>query len=331
MRTETNRYMRDKNEYENAMKRQGFRKHKKRGAWIKDGLGMFLTNTSDFDENDNYLDIMKTDQFYQGYLEMGCELVLGPAVATTADGKTHGRHAVYLKNYQEYFEKLEEIYQERHKNDTLPKSISEERKQETASTPEEVNNDSEENEIDKITAQFQRIANNYELARKHSMIGFGFNMEDMIDTAIDNLYSLEKEVAEKHQGKELYDIICSLQTNLTGIESWKTHIIYALETSLFDQIAKDKQTAPSDKINTNIAYGYTALNERGSSDISDFVERVNTYPLEERCAIITGIAKQYADKNTELPNSAVTMFHNIREGIFQEIFSDQSMKNIVKQ
>ena len=52
-------------EYENVMEKQGFRKHKKRGAWIKDGLGMFLTNTSDFDENDNYLDIMKTHQFYQ--------------------------------------------------------------------------------------------------------------------------------------------------------------------------------------------------------------------------------------------------------------------------
>lgn len=329
MRTKTNRYMREKNEYENAMERQGFRKHKKRGAWIKGGLGMFLTNTSDFDENDNYLDIMKTDQFYQGYLEMGCELVLGPAVATTADGKTHGRHAVYLKNYQEYFEKLEEIYQERHKNDTLPKSISEERKQETASTPEEVNNDSEENEIDKITAQFQRIANNYEMARKHSM--FGFNMEGIIDTAINNLYSLEKEVAEKYQGKELYDIICSLQDNLTGIESCKTHIIYALETSLFDQIAKDKQIAPSDKINSDIAYGCTTLKERDSNGISDFVERVNSYPIEERCAIITGIAKQYADKKLELPGEAVTMFHNIREGIFQETFSDQSTKNIVKQ
>ena len=298
-------------EYENVMEKQGFRKHKKRGAWIKDGLGMFLTNTSDFDENDNYLDIMKTHQFYQGYLEMGCELVLGPAVATTAAGKTYGRHAVYIKNYQEYFKKLEEIYQE------------------TAPTPEEVNKDSEENEIDKITAQFQRIADNYEMARKHSM--FGFNMEGIIDTAINNLYSLEKEVAEKYQGKELYDIICSLQDNLTGIESCKTHIIYALETSLFDQIAKDKQTAPSDKINTNIAYGYTTLNERNSKGISDFVERVNSYPIEERCAIITGIAKQYADKKLELPNMTVTMFHNIREGIFQETFSDQSTKNIVKQ
>ena len=163
------------------------------------------------------------------------------------------------------------------------------------------------------------------------MIGVGFNMEDMIDTAIDNLYSLEQEVTENHQGKELYDIIGSLQTNLTGIESCKNHIIYALESSLFEQIAKDKQIAPSDKINTNIAYGYTTLKKGDSNDISDFVERVNSYPIEERCAIITGIAKQYADKNTELPNSAVTMFHNIREGIFQEIFSDQSMKNIVKQ
>lgn len=298
-------------EYENVMEKQGFRKHKKRGAWIKDGLGMFLTNTSDFDENDNYLDIMKTHQFYQKYLEMGCELVLGPAVAPTASGKTYDRHAVYIKNYQEYFKKLEEIYQE------------------TAPTPEEVNKDSEENEIDKITAQFQRIANNYEMARKHSM--FGFNMEGIIDTAINNLYSLEKEVAEKYQGKELYDIICSLQDNLTGIESCKTHIIYALETSLFDQIAKDKQIAPSDKINSDIAYGCTTLKERDSNGISDFVERVNSYPIEERCAIITGIAKQYADKNLELPNMTVTMFHNIREGIFQETFSDQSTKNIVKQ
>lgn len=325
----TNRYTRDKIEYENAMEKQGFRKHKKRGAWIKDGLGMFLTNTSDFDENDNYLDIMKTHQFYHGYLEMGCELVLGPAVATTAAGKTYDRHAVYIKNYQEYFKKLEEIYQEKHKNDTLPKSISEERKKETAPTPEEVNKDSEENEIDKITAQFQRIADNYEMDRKHSM--FGFNMEGIIDTAIDNLYSLEKEVAEKYQGKELYDIICSLEDNLTGIESCKTHIIYALETSLFDQIAKDKQIAPSDKINSDIAYGYTTLNERDSNSMRDFVERVNSYPIEERCAIITGIAKQYADKKLELPNMTVTIFHNIREGIFQETFSDQSTKNIVKQ
>ena len=325
-----NEDMRNKTEFENAMAKQGFRKHKNRGVWIKDGLGMFVTNTSDFDENDNYLDIMKTRQFYQGYLEMGCELVLGPAVATAND-KIYSKHAVYIKNYQEYLKKLEEIYQERHKNDTLPKPIPEVRKQEIAPTPEEVNNDSKENEIDKIVAQFQRIANNYELARKHSMIGVGFNMEDMIDTAIDNLYSLEQEVTENHQGKELYDIIGSLQTNLTGIESCKNHIIYALESSLFEQIAKDKQIAPSDKINTNIAYGYTTLKKGDSNDISDFVERVNSYPIEERCAIITGIAKQYADKNTELPNSAVTMFHNIREGIFQEIFSDQSMKNIVKQ
>lgn len=327
-----NKYMRDKIEYENAMERQGFRKYKKNSSvWIKDGLGMFLTNTSDFDENDNYLDIMKTHQFYQYFLERGCELVLGPAVATTANGKIYDKHAVYIKNYQEYLEKQEEIYQERHKNDTLPKPIPEVRKQETASTPEEVNKDSEENEIDKITAQFQRIGNNYEMARKHSMIGLGFNMEDIIDTAINNLYSLEKEVAEKYQGKELYDIICSLQDNLTGIESWKTHIIYALETSLFDQIAKDKQIAPSDKINSDIAYGYTALNERDSNSIRGFAERVNSYPIEERCAIITGIAKQYADKKLELPSMTVTMFHNIREGIFQETFSDQSTKNIVKQ
>ena len=101
--------------------------------------------------------------------------------------------------------------------------------------------------------------------------------------------------------------------------------------SITKPIAKDKQTAPSDKINTNIAYGYTTLNERNSKGISDFVERVNSYPIEERCAIITGIAKQYADKKLELPNMTVTMFHNIREGIFQETFSDQSTKNIVKQ
>lgn len=206
---------------------------------------------------------------------------------------------------------------------------SEVRKQEKTPPPEEVNNDSEKSEIDKIIAQFQQIIDNYETVRKYAK--FRGNRGYIVDREIINLYELEQEVTEKHQGKKLYDIISSLQTTLTGIESCKTHILHTLETSLFEQIAKDRQTAPSGKINANIAYGIVTLKERDSNGISDFIERVNTYPLEERCAIITGIAKQYEEENRLLSREAVTMFHNIREEIFKATFSNSPIKNRVKQ
>lgn len=206
---------------------------------------------------------------------------------------------------------------------------SEVRKQEKTPTPEEVNHDSKKSEIDKIVVQFQQIINNYETVRKYAK--FRSNRGYIVDRAIINLYEFEQEVAQEYQKEKLYDIICSLQTTLTGIESCKTHILHTLETSLFEQIAKDRQIAPSGKINTNIAYGITTLKERNSNGISDFVERVNTYPLEERCAIITGIAKQYADENRLLSKEAVTMFHNIREELFKETFSNSPIKNRVKQ
>lgn len=186
---------------------------------------------------------------------------------------------------------------------------SEVRKQEKIPPPEEANNDSKKSEIEKIIAQFQQIIDNYETVRKYAK--FRGNRGHIVDRAIINLYELEQEVTEKHQGKKLYDIISSLQTTLTGIESCKTHILHTLETSLFEQIAKDRQTAPSGKINANIAYGIVTL--------------------KERCAIITGIAKQYADENRLLSREAVTMFHNIREEIFKATFSNSPIKNRVKQ
>lgn len=68
-------------------------------GYIKEGYGMFLTNTDKFDNNENYLEKMQNDKFYREYLNRGFELVIGPA-APAVNGQICSKSAVYIKNYE---------------------------------------------------------------------------------------------------------------------------------------------------------------------------------------------------------------------------------------
>ena len=293
----------------------GFIQDEEYRCFVKEGYGMFITNTDKFDEF-NYLEQMKKEPFYIELLEEGCDLVLGPP-SPGVIGVICCKNGVYISNYKDILRKRREKYYKKQKEEL------------------EIN-------IDEIVKTFQRLIDNYKTAIMHSV--FGINV---LDGAIDSIYKYEKEVADKYSGEYLYKIICSLKINLTGDDKAKAHIIYVLENKLYGEIFKNTVKDTSNKAMSLVKKGLNVIknyktiethtqmglnlgeyNNYAINDIYDFIDKCNKCTLEEKCQIFYGIRKYYADKNENLPKAAVTIVSSLRTTIFEEKFREKKEKRI---
>lgn len=284
------------------MEQNGFTLDSEFQCFIKEGFGMFLTNV------DAPLKQLIKKDFYLDLMAEGCQLVEGPA-APADNGKFYSEMAIYIANYKEILAKRRQT-------------------QHTTDITDDI--------IDAIAKTFQQSIDNYDLACLHGNLGI--NIEDILDTAISEIYEYEKEITKKYQGKDLYTILCNLKTSLTGNERCKNHIIYTLENSLFSQVFKDsciETSKVSDLVSkglklihdygilqehTNLGLNLTRENDITIKNIHDFIDIVNTCSLEERCAVLHGINKFYADSKSSLPESAAIIINSIRDSVFEEKF-----------
>ncbi len=310
------------------MRKNGFDYDSKFNGFVKKGYGMFLTNTNDFSEHENYLSKMCINEFYTDYIRRGYVLVVGPA-APADDGKFYSKSAVYIKNYEEIqrnnFETIKKEANNRTDINDSEKELLSKVKLNIVNNSNTLTND----EISSIIRRFQLLINNYEIAICHRFYGI-----NVYDIALEKLYSYEEEISKKYKNQDLYNILVNLKTNLTGKESCKEHIFYTLGNSLFQQVTEDNFVPSNEKIEYIISLGLSLINCQKNiqeppsnfnkdpnntiNNIDDFLEKAKECTLEEKCRILYSIDKYFSDKNRSLPKSAVSIIIGLREGIFED-------------
>ena len=298
---------------------------------------------------------MYKDDCFNYYLNRGFKLVVGPA-APADNGEFCSKSAVYIKNYEDKII-VDGLGIMASKQKNLNDSINNE-KATTNNAPvandnvksnlkEELGNGNiiTEDEISSIVGNFQRLINNYKIATMHS--SFGINV---LDIAIDSLYSYEKEILEKYNNKNLYRILCNLKHDLIEYDTCKAHIIYTLESSLLDENFNKNLKLSSNNIESSVAEclriinNYSTIqkhcalglnlndeNDSAINSIDEFIEKANNFSLEERYGILYGIDKYFSDKNSGLPDSAVKIINTLRDKILEEKYGKQLVNSSKKK
>lgn len=343
----------DDRKYHEIMYKNGFIYDSKFNCFVKKGYGQFLTNTDDFSEHENYDSKMVKDAFFKDYILRGFFLIVGPPAPAT-NGEFYSKSAVYIKNYQDAILVGTTLIAKRKiesDNSINNQKSSKDSKHfpNTEIKPNLLNKTSNYNiitddEISLIVNNFQLLIDRYKMATMHS--AFGINV---IDIAIDHLYSYEKEILNKYKNENLYKILFSLKNDLIEYDTCKAHIIYTLENCLLDNRFNQKVSSP--KVDKFVAQGLRIINNYSTvqkpsmlrinvndannvaiDEIYDFIEMVNKLSLDERCTILYGINKYFVDKGSQLPDSAVKIINEIRNKLFEENFEyNQKDKSKIKK
>lgn len=342
----------DKKEIE-IMRQHGFIYDEEFHKYVKEGYGAFLTNTNDFSGTADYMSTRITNKFFEYYLNRGFDLVVGPP-APSKNGKIPCKNAIYIKNYKDirFVGSKMVAVRNTNKKDSINNETAGENTKAVSNAVIDNNTSKELNdcniittdEISLIVKNFQRIINEYKMATMHS--AFGINV---IDIAINQLYSYEKEILNKYKNKNLYKILCILKNDLIEYDKCKVHIIYTLENGLLDNMFNQKVSSP--EVDKFVAQGFRIINNYSTvqkhsmlginvndannvaiDEIYNFIEMVNELSLDERCTILYEIDKYFADKDSQLPDSAVKIINEIRNKIFEEKFGDkQKDKSKIKK